>query len=310
MSGNCEDGWDIQVQEDLDLIVEDADACHETKFNLKDTNGTILFPTIQDVKSIKGTLSKDLDVLDLGEIKRVDNIELMPSRGPPDEIIFNKRLVLPAVNMYETTYAGWLTLKDREDAPPLKLGIEQGASLESLVLEDLESLNDLVGTSSLDRFKVKNSEFLADLERIEHLEVSDMTNRIVSLLTVDWIRNAYFTNIKSDTAQLISTQIDSDLFICNNEDLNQSTYQFYSGFTSIGRDLLIRDNSGLDGSFDKLTYAKNITVENTVDSALAWPALEDAVTIQMHHSPGTKLPGNMDNLEFVDDIYLNGEIMT
>jgi hypothetical protein len=310
MSGNCEDGWDIQVQQDLDAIFKDAKECDLLKINLNDANGTILFPSITNVESIKGTLSKDFDTLNLTQTMRIEKIELEPSKSPPDEIVYSKALVLTGPNEYEPTWVSRVTLRDRDDAPPLSMAIQQAGSLDALELDNIESPHDFSGTKSLDTFVVKNSEFGGDLKRIENLHVSDMTNRSLSLFSIDWIRNAYFTNIKTDTANLISAQIDSDLFIRNNEGLKQASYQFFSSFTTIGRDLLIRDNTDLDGSFDKLTYVKNITVENTVDSSLAWPALEKAVTIKMHGSPGTKLPGNMDNLEFVDDIYLNGEIMT
>jgi hypothetical protein len=310
MSGNCEDGWDISVQEDLDAIFKDAKECDLLKINLQDANGTILFPSITNVESITGTLSKDFDTLNLTQTMRIEKIELEPSKSPPDEIVFSEALVLTGPNEYEPTWVSKVTLRERSDAPPLEMGISQASSLETLELDNIAGPADFHGTKYLDTFIVKNSEFGDHLERIEHLHVSDMTNRSLGLYNVDWIRNAYFNNIKTDTANFISTQIDSDLFIQNNKGLKQDLDQFFSSFTTIGRDLLIRDNANLDGSFDKLTYAKNITVENTVDSALAWPALEKAVTIKMHGSPGTKLPGNMDNLEFADDIYLNGEIMT
>lgn len=109
--------------------------------------------------------------------------------------------MLPKVSMYVSTFASLVTFKDQDDAPPLEIGIEQAASLASLSLKNVE-MNFLEGQTILDQFKVENSGFVGHLNKIEYLELSDTTNRSISLFKLDWTRKALFTNIKTDTVCL------------------------------------------------------------------------------------------------------------
>ncbi|KAK2762719.1 hypothetical protein FQN54_000893 [Arachnomyces sp. PD_36] len=315
MSGNCKDGWVIQDQKDLDSVFKVAADCGSPKFHLKDATGDIVFPYAYYVSLIDGTLGEDFDTLNMSEIWLMDRVELMSSMGTSTStgVSSKKTLVPPAVSMDYTTFLTWIKINGRDNALPLNIDVVGAVSVENLELEDTGTTATNFTGTWLEMFRIHNSDYTGDVNHVERfLNVSDMApGRHANLSKAEWVRNAFFTNITSDTVAFGTAMIDSDLYIRDNTGLKESpSNPFWSGFTSIGRDLRVHDNSQLEGSFDQLTYAKNISIKNTVDSAFAWPALTDAVSIHMSNNPGTKIPGNMDSLEFVDDIYLNGEIMT
>lgn len=80
---------------------------------------------------------------------------------------------------------------------------------------------------------------------------------------------------------------------------------------SIGRNLTILEALDVPLSFANLTaIGGNLVFANSRNCHLSFSALTNVSTIWMQNNTNTSLPGNMNSLEFSNNIHLNGHIDT
>lgn len=193
-----------------------------------------------------------------------------------------------------------------------------GVALHSVALYDAGywDFEDLEDLENFDELKVHgqiSSVYFENLTSGGILEFEDVPLRNIWIYNLSDVRAAFFSNIsgygQSDDLNYLDVK---GLTITTDLTIERSTgFAGFNSIKSVSGNMTVRDMSENPGlTFSGLTTVNNLTVVNNNNVTLDFQLLANVSKIYMASNALTTIPGNMQNLELADEIYLNGEIET
>ena len=190
-----------------------------------------------------------------------------------------------------------------------------GVALHSVALYDAGNwaFRDL---ESFDELKVHGHTSFVYFENLTSggiLEFEDVPLQKGLINNLSDVSAAFFSNIsgygQSDDLNYLHVK---GLTITTDLTIERSTgFAGFNSIKSVSGNMTVRDMSENPGlTFSGLTTVNNLTVVNNNNVTLDFQLLANVSKIYMASNALTTIPGNMQNLELADEIYLNGDIET
>lgn len=327
MSGSCSLGWTISSQEDVDSISNELIECTQFPFLLlENATGKITFPETSFPETfgpvnITVTESDALESLNITSFCGVQYLDMF-------DLSIIEGLYLPNTPNNECQEANLAIriqehLKDPKDVFPHNLHIHNAPPFTELVIE----------------YNTPRSMVFRDITEAKKLTISNAITYFPALKTASSVSllsdtDKYDSEIFKNLSQVASIDIagvgyefllDYDFEVWDDMTITSFSHDPQYGFMldengkeldslripSIGKDLIVRDGSNVPLSFTNLTtIGANLVFADSRNCSLSFRDLTEVPAIWMSNNTNTTLPGNMDKLEFANDIYLNGYIDT